>query len=273
MKSFKDYLSEAVDKEVTFTFGRINPPTVGHEKLFDATAKAASGGKYFIFASPSNDAKKNPLTYEQKIKYMRKMFPRHARATVLDKKLRTIFNILVYLHDKGYTSINLVVGSDRVSEFKSLVNKYNGQKATHGLYKFKEIKITSAGERDPDSDDVSGMSASKLRAAAASNDLATFSKGMPKSFSDTQQLFNDVRTGMGLSESFSFRQHVEFAPISEEREAYVAGDLFEEKDTIVIKESGDVGEIEKLGSNYVIVRLHEGKVKRMWLTDIEKIEG
>ena len=269
MRSFKQYITEETGV-ATFTFGRFNPPTVGHLKLLDAVKKTASGGKYFVYASASSDAKKNPLKYEDKIKYMRKMFPTHARNIILDKSKRTVFDILVDLYDKGYSQVNMVVGSDRVPEFKALTNQYNGKEARHGYYKFKAINIVSAGERDPDSDDVSGMSASKLRAAAAENDFAAFSKGMPSNFKDVQSLFNDVRSAMGLSESFSFRQHIEFKPISEEREAYVAGELFSEGDEVVIKNTEEVATVQKCGSNYVIVEC-SGKTLRKWITDLEKL--
>ena len=269
MRSFKQYIAEETGV-ATFTFGRFNPPTIGHLKLLDAVKETASGGKYYVYASASNDAKKNPLKYEDKIKYMRKMFPTHARNIILDKSKRTVFDILVDLYDKGYSQVNMVVGSDRVPEFKALTNQYNGQKARHGFYKFKAINIVSAGERDPDGDTVAGMSASKLRAAAAENDFAAFSKGMPSSFKDVQSLFNDVRSAMGLSESFSFRQHIEFKPVNKEREAFINGDLFNEGDKIKIKESNEVGFIQKLGSNYVIIESN-GRKSRKWITEVEKI--
>jgi hypothetical protein len=271
-KGFAEYVTEAT-KEVTFTFGRFNPPTTGHEKLLNAVAKVARGSKYVVYASQSNDAKKNPLDYTTKVKYMRKMFPKHARSIMLDKSVRSVFDILTKLYDQGYNKINMVVGSDRVPEFEALTNKYNNVKGRHGFYNFEGgINIVSAGERDPDADDVSGMSASKMREAASANDFATFSKGLPRGFKDGQALFNDVRKGMGLKESYNYREHIEFSPVSEEREAYVQGDLFTEGDVVVVKESDEVGQVIMLGSNYVLVEMSDGKKLRKWLTDIEKID-
>jgi hypothetical protein len=271
-KGFAEYVTEAT-KEVTFTFGRFNPPTTGHEKLLNAVAKVARGNKYVVYASQSNDAKKNPLDYTTKVKYMRKMFPKHARSIMLDKSVRSVFDILTKLYDQGYNKINMVVGSDRVPEFEALTNKYNNVKGRHGFYNFEGgINIVSAGERDPDADDVSGMSASKMREAASANDFATFSKGLPRGFKDGQALFNDVRKGMGLKESYNYREHIEFSPVSEEREAYVQGDLFTEGDVVVVKESDEVGQVIMLGSNYVLVEMSDGKKLRKWLTDIEKID-
>lgn len=271
-KGFAEYVTEAT-KEVTFTFGRFNPPTTGHEKLLNAVAKVARGSKYVVYASQSNDAKKNPLDYTTKVKYMRKMFPKHARSIMLDKSVRSVFDILTKLYDQGYNKVNMVVGSDRVPEFEALTNKYNNVKGRHGFYNFEGgINIVSAGERDPDADDVSGMSASKMREAASANDFATFSKGLPRGFRDGQALFNDVRKGMGLKESYNYREHIEFSPVSEEREAYVQGDLFTEGDVVVVKESDEVGQVIMLGSNYVLVEMSDGKKLRKWLTDVEKID-
>lgn len=272
IKGFASYITEAT-KEITFTFGRFNPPTTGHEKLLDKVAQVARGGKYVVYASQSTDPKKNPLDYTTKVKYMRKMYPRHARSIVLDKNVRMVFDILTKLYDQGYNRVNMVVGSDRVKEFEVLTNKYNNTKGRHGFYNFEGgVNIVSAGERDPDADDVSGMSASKMRAAAEANDFALFSKGLPKGFKEGQALFNEVRKGMGLKESYNYREHVEFSPVSEEREAYIQGELFAEGDIVVVKESDEVGQVIMLGANYVLIEMADGKKLRKWLTDVDKIE-
>ena len=112
-----------------------------------------------IFSSHSNDKRKNPLSHRDKVKYLKKFFGR----IIVDANVRTVFEIANELHKQGYTHVNMVVGSDRVKEFENLLTKYNGVKARHGYYKFKEINVVSAGERDPDADDVTGMSASKMR--------------------------------------------------------------------------------------------------------------
>lgn len=271
-KSFSEYVTEAT-KEITFTFGRFNPPTVGHEKLLDAVAKVARGSKYMVFASQSKDNKKNPLDYNTKVKYMRKMFPRHARSIQLDKSVKNVFDILVKIYDQGYNRVNMVVGSDRVTEFEALIGRYNAVKGRHGFYNFEGgVNVISAGERDPDAEGVSGMSASKMRAAAQANDFSLFTKGLPKSFKDGKQLFNDLRTAMGLKESHDYRQHIQLQTVSEEREAYVQGDLFELGDLVAIKESDEVGTVSMLGSNYVLIEMADGKKMRKWLTDIEKLD-
>ena len=272
MKSFSQYLAEKTST-VYFTFGRFNPPTTGHQKLLDKIAKTAGGDPMRIYASQSQDSKKNPLPYEQKIKFMRKMFPKYARSIIMDKSARNVFEIATSLYVEGFRNIVMVVGQDRVREFEILLNKYNGQKARHGFYDFDSIEVVSAGDRDPDADDVSGMSASKQREAVAANDYQSFSQGVPKGVSDSlaKELFNAIRSGMGLTEARSFRASLNEKPTSEVREQYITGDLFSEGDTVVISETDEIATITVCGSNYVIVETVNGNKMRKWLTDIEKI--
>lgn len=271
-KSFSDYLVEEA-KEVVFTFGRFNPPTTGHEKLISKVASIASGNNYRIYASQSSDPKKNPLDYTTKVKVMRKMFPKHGRNIILDKNVKNALDVLSSLYGQGFTKVTMVVGSDRVNEFNALANKYNGVKARHGFYNFENgINVVSAGERDPDAEGVEGMSASKMRAAAAENDFSTFAKGLPSGFKGGQELFDTIRKAMGINEQSNYHNHIQLKPISDTREAYVAGELFDEGDEVIIKESNEVGKIVMLGANYVLVEMHDGKKSRKWLSDIEKIE-
>jgi hypothetical protein len=273
IKNFSQYLVEE-EREVYFTFGRMNPPTVGHGKVMDTLAVKSGKSDYKIFMSQSSDAKKNPLTYEQKVKHTRKMFTKHARNVMVDKSVKTAINAMVTLYNQGYKSVTMVVGADRITEFEVLLNKYNGQKARHGFYNFKNIKVVSAGKRDPDSAGVEGMSASKQRENASKNDFVAFSQGVPKSMSnpDTRKLFNDVRTGMGLKEASEFRNHLELETVSETREQYVSGELFGVGDTVVIKESDEIATVSILGANYVIVETNDGKKIRKWLDAVDLVE-
>ena len=145
--SFKNYLIEE-DKVAYFTLGRLNPPTIGHEKLLDSLAKQAGRNDYFVFVTQSQDKKKNPLGYNEKVKHVRKMFPRHARRVMINKKIRTVFDAATFLYEKGYKSVVMVVGSDRVTEFQTLLGKYNGQKGQHGFYNFKSLDIASVQVED-----------------------------------------------------------------------------------------------------------------------------
>ena len=273
IKSFSQYIVEADNKAVHFVFGRFNPPTTGHELLFEKL-KSISNGSYRIYSSKSEDPKKNPLSFKDKVKFLRKMYPKHARSVMADKDVRTALDICVKLYDQGYTDVTMVVGSDRLTEFRTLLNKYNNQKSRHGYYNFQDgVKVVSAGDRDADSDDVSGMSASKMRAAATANDLESFQNGLPKAFNGSVDLFNAVRKGMGLKETFFHHKNHKLEPVSDLREEYIEGNLFHEGQRVVLKDSKQLGTIKRLGSNYVSVIINENeKPQRFWLEDVDIAE-
>ena len=113
VNSFKAYLKED-SGEVVFAFGRFNPPTIGHEKLMDAVKKLARGSQYRIYPSQSQDPKKNPLDFKLKVKFLRKMFPKHARSIMADKGVRTAFDAIVKLYDQGNTTVTMNAGENRV---------------------------------------------------------------------------------------------------------------------------------------------------------------
>lgn len=273
INSFKNYLVEE-EKTVYFTFGRMNPPTIGHEKLLNSLASKAGKNPYRVYLSQTQDKNKNPLNYKDKIKTARKIFPKHARSIILNNKLRSVFEIVTNLYNEGFKNIIMVVGSDRINEFDILLRKYNGQKGKHGFYNFNSINVTSAGDRDPDAEGASGMSASKMRAAASDNDYTSFSQGLPKGVSnpEAKKLFNDVRKGMGLKEQKDFTNTIQFEPVSEEREQYVAGDLFQPGDLVEDKNTQEQYTIKYLGANHVIVEDIEEKTHRKWLNSIQKME-
>jgi hypothetical protein len=270
LKSFRAFTEERVNP-IVITFGRFQPPTIGHEKLVNKVATLAKANNYRIYTSQTVDPKKNPLPYADKIKFLRKMFPKHGRNIIEDKGVRSVFDALVKLNQQGYTKVTLVVGSDRIDEFTKLLNKYNGVEAKHGKYNFVDgIQIASSGDRDPDDEGVSGMSASKMRTAASDNNLEQFSKGLPKDFKEVSDLFNAIRVGMGLKESHQHRQHVQLDSVSEERESFVKGDLFSVGDSVQIIESKEDGTIIELGPNFVVVQTPTEK-RRKWITAVTKI--
>ena len=272
INSFKSFLIEE-DKTIFFTFGRMNPPTTGHEKLMNELSKKSGRNPYRVFLSQSFDNKKNPLDYNYKVKTVRKFFPKHARSVMLDKKVKNVFDAVTKLYDEGYKNINMVVGSDRTNEFKKLLEKYNGVKGRHGLYKFNKINVISAGDRDPDADDVSGMSASKMRKLASDGDFTQFSQGLPRSVSNNEakKVYNEVRKGMGLKEQKHFQNKLIFEPVSEKREDYVKGHLFDIGDRVTFMGSDELASVTGLGSNYVIVE-QNGRSYRKWIDDVELVE-
>ena len=252
-------LSEARGDTAVFTFGRFNPPTTGHEKLIKALAsQVVAGAKMYVYPSHSQNAKKDPLPHAKKIAYMKKMFPKYSK-NIITSRARNIFEIAVELFDKGHKAIIMVVGSDRVDEFDKLLNTYNGEQARHGFYGFDDIKVISAGDRDPDAEGVTGMSASKMRAAAAENDYASFQKGLPKGFREGEKLFADVRKFMGLKEeNWTFEEII--------RDAYIRGEIFNIGEEVSTMDNTQ-GKIVRKGTNYVVLETNDG-LNKFWISDL-----
>ena len=260
---------------ISITFGRFNPPTVGHEVLIKRVAREAKGGEYRIYPSQTQDAKKNPLGPSEKIKYMKMAYPDHKDAISTGEELRTIFDVLVALNEEGFSEVKIVVGGDRVSEFNSLAQKYNGK-----LYEFENILVVSAGERDPDADDVSGMSASKMRKAAAEDDFKTFEKGMPKALGPKERLrlYKSLRSSMQVENLEDFHDAsfklFEIAPKLDPqglREAYFEDDLFKVGSFVENDNTGLITKIVSRGSNYIISIDEHETVFRSWLRDLVEV--
>ena len=258
---------EVATDTLTVTFGRFNPPTVGHGKLLSAAKKAAEGGDLKVYPSRSQDPKKNPLDPDMKISFMRKMFPDYAESIINDSEMKTIFNVLVLASEDGYDNVNIVVGSDRQAEFENLATKYNGE-----LYNFENIRVISAGVRDADAEGVEGMSASKMRKAVADNDFDSFRKGTPKELNDseTQSLFDAVFNGMKLKKK-AVAETWEIAPKCDPkglRENYVSGNIFNIGDIVENLNTGLVGRIIRRGTNHLICVTKEEYMFKSWIRDV-----
>jgi hypothetical protein len=186
-------VQEALSNKIVVSFGRMNPPTTGHEKLVNKVREIArkQGAQAEIYLSHSQDPKKNPLSYDDKI-----MIAREAFGPIIQKlSINTIIDLMKHLSGK-YSEVTLVVGQDRVSEFESLLNKYNEKE-----YRFSNIDVVSAGERDPDAETVEGMSASKMREAARNGQFSEFKSGLPQKLqAHADDIYTMVRTAMKLSE-------------------------------------------------------------------------
>ena len=203
--NFKDYLEEQKENHAVLAFGRMNPPTTGHAKLVDKVKDVAKdvGGSHHIVLSHSQDSAKNPLTGEQKVKHAKRYF-HDTNISTSDKEHPNFLSQASKLHKQGVTHLHMVAGSDRTEEYHKTLHKYNGVKGTHGYFKFKDIKVHSAGERDPDAEGVEGMSASKMREHASKGNFKEFKKGVPGhvSHEHAKDLYNDVRKGMNIKEDF-----------------------------------------------------------------------
>ena len=255
---------------LTVAFGRFNPPTVGHGKLLSAARKASAGGDLKIYPSRTMDAKKNPLDPDMKISYMKKMFPDYEEQIINDPEMKSIFNVLTTANESGVKDINIIVGSDRQSEFENLATKYNGD-----LYNFDNIRVISAGVRDADAEGVEGMSASKMRKAVVDDDFDSFRRGTPTDLDDgeTTALFNAVRTGMKQKKK-DVKESVdlwEIAPKYDQqglREQYVTKNIFNIGDMVENLNTGLVGRIIRRGTNYLICLTKEEYMFKSWIKDV-----
>jgi len=256
---------------LTIAFGRFNPPTVGHLQLMDTAAASAEQDQsdYIIVPSRSQDAKKNPLDADTKIFYMRKMFPQHSERIYNDVNMRTIFDVLKKAHNDGYSSVRIVGGSDRVKEFDKLANNYNGN-----LYQFDTIEVISSGDRDPDSDGVEGVSASRMRLASAEGDFKTFRAGLPPEVSRKEaiELFDVLRQSMGIEEIQQEGYDVwEIAPKFDAhtlRENYISEKIFQIGQLVENLNTGLVGRIIRRGTNYLICVTENGMMFKSWIKDM-----
>ena len=258
---------------VVITFGRFNPPTVGHEKLLKSAASEASrlGYDLKIYPSRSVDAKKNPLQPGAKIEYMKKMFPDYEESIKDDPNARTIFDVLEACFNLGYKAVTIVVGQDRLSEFQSLAQKYNGD-----LYDFEDLQVISGGARDPDSEGIEGMSASKMRDAVAKDDFKAFAKGIPNIGNmEKKNLFNLIQKSMGATDE-QLRGTIAaetwtYAPKLDPfglRIAYLKEQIFKVGSLVENVNTGVRGRITRRCANHVIVQTPEHTMYKAWLRDL-----
>ena len=252
---------------LTVAFGRFNPPTTGHEKLLNTVASNSDDGDYIIIPSRSQDKKKNPLDPDTKVSVMRQMFPQHSEKIVNDPQNRTIFDVLKKAHMDGYAGVRIIGGGDRVSEFEKLSNNYNGK-----LYSFDNVEVLSAGDRDPDGDDVSGMSASKQRKAAAEGDFASFRKGVPSSLNNKQakDLYNNIRTAMNIKEGWNMWEIAPKFDWKNLRENFVNNRIFKVGELVENINTGLTGKIIRRGTNHLICVTEDDIMFKSWIKDVSE---
>ena len=266
MKDFKTLLNEVPSKKMVIGFGRFNPPTTGHELLINKVTQYArsKGSPAKIYVTATEDKKKNPLKQERKIYYMKRMFGQNTPLVpTKSPNQRTIIEVAKYLNEKEkITELTLIAGSDRIAEYKRLLNQYNGKD-----YNFDKITVLSSGRRDPDSDMAEGMSATKMRTAASSGKFADFKRGVPRrmTVADSKRLFNEVRKGMGLP---PIREEF-ILPTSQLREDYVAKKIF--NIGAVVEDDKGVYEVMDRGANYISVSDEDGNVSKKWLHEVRQI--
>ena len=269
-KQTAEIMGAPSSESVVITFGRFNPPTTGHEKLLKSASAEADRSKsdFRVYPSRSVDSKKNTLQPGTKIEYMQKMFPDYADNIKDDANARTIFDVLVACQNIGYKAVTIVVGQDRLSEFQSLAQKYNGD-----LYEFEEIKVISAGTRDADAEGLEGMSASKMRAAAAEDDFKAFAKGIPNIGNmDKKNLYNILQKSMGVKKREIAKEDLwQYAPKLDPfglRVAYLKEHIFKVGTLVENVNTGVRGRITRRCSNHVIVQTPEHTMYKAWLKDL-----
>ena len=262
---FKDLMIEGSGL-IVISFGRFNPPTIGHEKVIEKVKEVAGTAPFRIYPSHST-GDKDPLPHAKKIAYMRKMFPKYKRNIVADKEAKTVIHIAEKLYKEGFTDLIMVAGSDRVKEFDTLLQRYNGKPDRKGkiIYDFNSLKVVNAGQRDPDAEGVTGMSASKMRKAAADGDFDSFKMGIPNTIKDTEKkkLYLDVRKHMGIRER---RDMGEMNTFEELRDKYLVGKIWKTGD--LVEANGYTGKVVNRGTNYLSFADEDGKIHKVWLHEI-----
>ena len=272
MKTIKELLRKGVGRKqtVVFAFGRMNPPTIGHQKLIDRVITIAKRvkGLPVLYVSATQDRKKNPLSVKQKVDYLKKLYPVGIKILPATGRERTFMEILKNRFDKKYTDVYMIAGSDRVAEFKRLTKQYNGKD-----YNFDTVEVVSAGERDPDATGATGMSASKMRDFAMRNDFNSFRSGLIAGTKekDAMKLFKDLKKGMGVNEEI-------LAPsdndeLKDIREQYHNNEIYLMGEKIEHKTSGNVGTIIKRGPNYVQYEMEDGGVEKAFLDDLQPAQS
>jgi len=201
VESFTSHIQEP---HLVMTFGRMNPPTLGHEKLIQKVHEIAHkhNADHKVILSHTQDRNKNPLDQESKIRHTSAMFP-GTKIMGSTKEHPSLLHHATLAHKSGVKHLHVVMGDDRVDEFNTLLNKYNGHidDAGNGFH-FKSITVHSAGHRDADGEGIEGVSSSKMREHAKNNNFQEFKKGIPSTMSldNAEQLFYDVRKSMGMLE-------------------------------------------------------------------------
>ncbi len=227
-------------KKLVFTFGRMNPPTIGHEKLANKIKEVArkQNATPRIYLSHTQNPKKDPLTYNDKYRFATKAF-----GIVHRSQSKQIFQILPEIEKEGFSEITMVVGSDRINEFNRVLKKYNGKD-----YNFDKITTVSSGDRDPDAEGVAGMSGSKLRQVAKDGDEKTFKSGLASKLSDADKtkIFNTVRKNLKEADMEDWTEQddlileeiIQELELTEEEEALFAelGELYEVNEVLDIRQ-------------------------------------
>jgi len=195
-----EVLEQSIGKTAVFAFGRMNPPTIGHEKLIDTGKMLANSldADFFVFPTRTHDIERNPLDFNTKLKFLKVFFP-EVRFVETSGQL---FVVLKWLVDKGYTKAHMIAGSDRVNEFNDIIKPYisSMNKVEPGVaINFETFRVVDAGQRDPDTDGASGASGTKARELARAEQEVDFINLVPGEDENIKkELYRQVRKGLGV---------------------------------------------------------------------------
>ncbi len=283
MKSFLTFFEQAEDQSQTepqrvndsivTSFGRHNPPHAGHGLALDKAHNIAmnEGADERFYTSQTNDPKKNPLPQEVKLKYLKKMFPRHADKWDGDKNIKTYLQALQKAHKSGYKNAHVVVGGDRIEEMGNLARKYNGN-----LYDFQNIYTHNAGERNEgeenEANPLAGLSASKQRRFAQNDDFEGFAGGLNfhSQFSedDAKELFDLIKQFGEKNEDWEMNPRGNKQLI---RELYTSGKLYRVGDLVESLGSSLSGKVHRCGANHLICVTEDGIMFKNFIHDVHHI--
>jgi len=256
---------------VVITFGRFNPPSLGHENLLNAVQEQAEEleAEYRIYPSRTSDKKQNPLDFKTKYNILQHVFPDHAENIINDPENGdNIYDILTSLHDEGYHHVVIVCGEENVQKYEKIAQKYNGS-----VYDFYGVEVVSTNMQDPDNDKTEGITSAMMRKAALENDYETFKQGLPGNVSkkECRAIYRQVRNSMNLKEDLW-----KIAPnldIDNLREEYYQGSIFNLGEKVQDVVTGISGKIVTRGSNYVIFVDEQKKIHRTWIKDLSYHPG
>ncbi len=263
--------TEGEGPAIVITFGRFNPPSIGHEKLLAAVQEQAEEleAEYRIYPSRLSDKKQNPLEFKSKYNILQHVFPDYAENIIDDPENGdNIYDILQSLHEEGYEHVIVVCGDENVNKYQKIAEKYNGS-----VYDFYGVEVVGAGMEDPDMDKSEGITSSMMRKAALENDYETFKQGLPGNISkkECRAIYMQVRKSMSLKEELW-----KISPsldVENLREEYYQGHIFNLGEYVIDCDTGIDGKIITRGSNYVIFVDEQKKIHRTWIKDLSYHPG
>ena len=258
MKSFKSFVESKI-KPIVISSGNFNPPSINCLSIIEKASSLAEGDSYRIYSSTDSDQDHQPLDYNEKIDFMRKMFTTHGRNIIRDINVKDPIDAVKKAHRDGYNKLTYVSDDDSIESYKTLfqVNKINE------LFEYG-VEVTGIGSKM--------ISESMLVEKARNNDLKSFSKFIPKTYGDSIKLFNAVRVGVGLEESHNFRTHIQIADSCELRDLYITNKIFNIGESVESSKDGNLYTITERHSNYVVVEDKNKKNKKFFIKDLKQIK-